>query len=68
MATILLLPDSLPNPPKPICHGSGDTSKIHPRLESTDGEVAAVLDGLVAAYGRHILRHGGGCERCEARS
>lgn len=46
--------------PEAVGHDAGDGEEVVARLEASDREVAAVLDGLVATGGRHILRHGGG--------
>lgn len=54
-----MLPDSLPNPPEPICHECAHSNNVHGWPETASGEVALVLHGAVAAGGRHILRHDG---------
>jgi hypothetical protein len=56
---ILVLPDSLPNPPETICHQHARSDEVHGWSEAASGEVALVLNGAVAAGRRHILRHGG---------
>ena len=62
--TVLLLPNPLPKSPEAIGHDSRDRDEVVCRSEAADGEVPAVLDGIVAAGGRHVLRelgrHGGG--------
>lgn len=59
----LVLPNSLPNAPEPICHNARDAEEIVGGTETADGEIAAVLDGFVAAGWRHVLRHVGRCAR-----
>lgn len=60
---ILVLPDSLSNPPESVCHEYARSNEVHGRSEAANGEVALVLDGIVPAHGGHILRH---CGRCGA--
>lgn len=54
----LVLPNTLADPPKSVCHQRGGSNEIHGGAESPGGQVALVLDGAVAADRRHILRHG----------
>lgn len=57
---LLLLPNPLPDLVEPICHERGHAEEVDGRSEAAGGEVAFVLDWLVAARGRHVLRHDGG--------
>jgi hypothetical protein len=56
----LLLPNSLSNSVKTVRADSSDCDEVVGRTEAANGQVAAVLHGLVAAGGRHVLRHFGG--------
>ena len=56
---ILVLPDSLSNPPEAVGHECGRAEQVHGWSEAAHGEVALVLDGVVPAHGGHILRHCG---------
>lgn len=57
--TILLFPNSLPNPPESIRANRTDHNQISSGTEAASGQVTAVLDGLVAAGWGHVLRHCG---------
>lgn len=57
---VLLLSNSLADSVEAVCHNSGHSDEVVCGSEAADGQVSAVLDWLVAAGGRHILRHGGG--------
>lgn len=57
---LLLLPNPLPDLVEPICHKRGHAEEVDGRSEAASGEVALVLNWLVAARGRHVLRHDGG--------
>jgi hypothetical protein len=58
-AHVLVLPDSLAKSPEAVCHNRSGSDDVHGGAESTDGEVALVLYGVVAARRRHVLRHDG---------
>lgn len=60
MHLLLLFPYSLSYPVKSICANQANPEEVVCGSEATDGKVATVLDGLVAASWRHILRHYGG--------
>lgn len=62
----LLFSDSLSNLVETVCADTGHGDKVVGGTETANGQVAAVLDGLVAAGGRHILRHFDGGELEEA--
>lgn len=53
----LLLSNSLSNLVETVRADTSDGNQVVGRAEATDRKVAAVLDGLVAADRRHILRH-----------
>jgi len=53
----LLFPSPLPKLVEPIYHHARDAEEVVGGAEAADGEVAAVLHGLVAAGGGHVLRH-----------
>lgn len=53
----LVLSHSLSKSPEAVCHDAGGGCEVPGRSEAAHGEVSAVLDGLVAADGRHVLRH-----------
>lgn len=55
-----MLANSLANPPEAVGHKRSGTGEVGGGAEATGGKVALVLDGAVAADGRHILRHDGG--------
>lgn len=54
-----MLPSSLAIPPEAVCHYTSGRSEVNGGSETASGEVALVLDWLVAARGRQVLRHGG---------
>jgi hypothetical protein len=54
-----VLPDALAHPPETICHKRGCSDEVGGRPEAANGQIALVLDGIIAASRRHILRHGG---------
>jgi hypothetical protein len=56
---VLVLPDSLSNPPESVCHERRGSEKVCGGAEASYGQVALVLYGAVAARWRHILRHVG---------
>lgn len=56
---ILLFADALAYAPETVGADGADHEQVGGRTETAGGQVALVLDGLVAAGGRHILRHGG---------
>lgn len=56
---VLVLPDSLSNPPESVCHEYAGAEQVDGGSEAANGEVALVLDGVVPAHGGHILRHCG---------
>lgn len=56
---LLLLPYALTKPPEPVCHDARDCDEVVGGSEAADWEVSAILDGVVAARRRHILRHDG---------
>lgn len=62
----LLFSDTLSDFVETVCADTGHGDKVVGRTETANGQVAAVLDGLVATGGRHILRHFGGGELEEA--
>lgn len=55
-----MLPNALPHSPKAVCHDRGGSKEIYSWSETPSGQAALVLDGAVAARGRHVLRHGDG--------
>lgn len=57
---LLLFSDALPNSPEPVGHQCADRDEVVCRPKAANGKVAAVLDWLVAARRRHVLRHCGG--------
>lgn len=66
---ILVLPDSLSDPPESPGHQCGSSEEVYGGTEAPSREIALVLDGAVAARWRHILRHGGQlCSRLNGRS
>jgi hypothetical protein len=56
---LLLFTDTLTNAPETVGADGADHDEVGGRTETAGGQVALVLDGLVAAGGRHILRHDG---------
>ena len=63
----LLFPNTLSNSVETIAADGADCDQVVGRAEAANGQVAAVLHGLVAAGGRHVLRHIGGMELGGAR-
>ena len=63
-SSILLFTDTLAHAPETVGADGADHEQVGGRTETAGGQVALVLDGLVAAGGRHILRHGGRCVSC----
>lgn len=61
---ILLFADTLADAPETVGADGADHEQVGGRTETAGGQVALVLDGLVAAGGRHILRHGGRVVLC----
>lgn len=64
---LLFLPDSLTHAVPAIAHGDTDGDQVPASSEWASGNVALVLDLLVAALGRQVLRHCGSrvCPRSE---
>ena len=62
---LLVLPNSLSNPPESVGHEYASSDEVHGRSEAANGQVALVLDGVVPAHGGHVLRH---CGRCGAEA
>lgn len=60
---LLVLPNSLSDPPESVGHEYASSDEVHGRSEAANGQVALVLDGVVPAHGGHVLRH---CGRCGA--
>jgi hypothetical protein len=58
-AHILVLPDTLSDPPETICHQHTRSDEVHGGPEASSRQVALVLYGAVAAGWRHVLRHSG---------
>ena len=58
-ASSLVLSDSLSKSIETVRHDTGDRNEVIGGFEATDWQIPAVLDWLVAAHGRHILRHDG---------
>lgn len=56
---LLVLPYALADLPEAIGHDKTNTKKVDGGAESTSGKVSFVLDGVVAARRRHVLRHDG---------
>jgi hypothetical protein len=54
----LPFPHTLPELVESECHDGGGQTEIDGRPEAASGQISLVLDGAVAAHGRHILRHG----------
>ena len=63
----LLFPDTLSNSVETVAANGAHGDQVVGRAEAANGQVAAVLHGLVAAGRRHILRHIGGMELGGAR-
>jgi len=57
--SILLFANTLAHAPETVGADGADHEQVGRGTETAGGQVALVLDGLVAAGGRHILRHGG---------
>lgn len=53
----LVLSDSLSKSPEPVCHDAADCDEVPGGSEATDRQVSAILNWLVAAGWRHVLRH-----------
>lgn len=62
----LLFSDTLSNFVETVRADTGHGDKVVGGTETANGKVAAVLDGLIAAGGRHILRHFDGGKLKEA--
>jgi hypothetical protein len=58
----LLFPDSLANSVETVAADARHCDQVVGGAETADGQVAAVLHGLVAAGRRHVLRHLGQLE------
>jgi hypothetical protein len=58
----LLFPDTLSDSVETVAANGTHCDQVVGRAEAANGQVAAVLHGLVAAGRRHILRHIGGME------
>ena len=58
----LLFPNTLSNSVETIGANGAHCDQVVGRAEAANGQVAAVLHGLVAAGRRHVLRHIGGME------
>ena len=58
----LLFPNTLSNSVEAVAADGAHCDQIVGRAEAANGQVAAVLHGLVAAGRRHVLRHIGGME------
>jgi hypothetical protein len=58
-SAILLFTDTLTHAPETVGADGADHEQVGGGTETAGGQVALVLDGLVAAGGRHILRHDG---------
>jgi hypothetical protein len=54
-----LFTDTLTHAPETVGADGADHEQVGGGTETAGGQVALVLDGLVAAGGRHILRHDG---------
>jgi hypothetical protein len=52
-----LFADTLAHAPETVGADGADHEQVGRGTETAGGQVALVLDGLVAAGGRHILRH-----------
>lgn len=57
--SILVFSNALSYAIETVCAYSAHCDQVVCWPEAANGEVAAVLDRLVAAGGRHVLRHGG---------
>ena len=58
----LLFPDTLSNSVETVAADGAHCDQVVGRAEAANGQVAAVLHGLIAAGRRHVLRHIGGME------
>ena len=58
----LLFPNSLTNSVETVAADTRHCDQVVGGAETADGQVAAVLHGLVAAGRRHVLRHSGRLE------
>ena len=56
---LLLFADTLAHAPETVGADGADHEQVGRGTETAGGQVALVLDGLVAAGGRHVLRHDG---------
>lgn len=63
----LLFPNTLSNSVETVAADGAHCDQVVGRAEAANGQVAAVLHGLVAAGRRHVLRHIGGVELGGAR-
>jgi hypothetical protein len=59
-----LFTDTLAHAPETVGADGADHEQVGRGTETAGGQVALVLDGLVAAGGRHILRHDGRVVSC----
>ncbi len=57
---LLLFPYALPVSVEAVGHDQAHRGKVVCWSEAADWQISAVLNRLVAARRRHILRHGGG--------
>ena len=62
---LLLFPDTLTYSPEAVGHDASHCCEIVHWSKAADGKVSAVLDWLVAARGRHVLRHDGTFRSCD---
>lgn len=53
----LLFPNTLSNSVETVAADGAHSDQVVGRAEAANGQVAAVLHGLVAASRRHVLRH-----------
>lgn len=58
VASSLLLSDALTNTVEPICHDSSNSQQVVGGSKATNWQISSVLDRIVAASRRHVLRHG----------
>lgn len=56
---VLLFPYAPANLDEAVCHDQTHSEEVNCWSEAASGEVAFVLDGVIAAHGRHVLRHVG---------
>lgn len=54
---VLLLSYAAANLDEAVCHDESHSEEVDCWSEATSWKIAFVLDGIIAAHGRHVLRH-----------